>query len=178
MPGFRAAKNDIVVLLNSDMRVEPDFLAPLLAGFTDEAVFAVSCQIFLGDKTKRREETGLTEGWWQDGGLRVSHREDPAVERLFPCFYGGGGSCAFDRREIFRARRIRRIAGPLLSGRHRPWISGVEARLEGALSARERRSSRTPRHDREAVLRAATSSPFCGRISCFSAGRTSTVGTG
>ena len=28
-----AAKNDIVVLLNSDMRVEPDFLAPLLAGF-------------------------------------------------------------------------------------------------------------------------------------------------
>ena len=26
--GFRAAKNDIVVLLNSDMRVQPDFLAP------------------------------------------------------------------------------------------------------------------------------------------------------
>jgi GT2 family glycosyltransferase len=94
--GFRAASNDIVVLLNSDMRVEPDFLAPLLAGFTDESVFAVSCQIFPGDKSKRREETGLTEGWWQEGGLRVSHREDPAVDRLFPCFYGGGGSCAFD----------------------------------------------------------------------------------
>ena len=30
--GFRAARNDIVVLLNSDMRVEPDFLAPLLDG--------------------------------------------------------------------------------------------------------------------------------------------------
>src|ERR1017187_895630 len=60
--GFRAAKNDIVVLLNSDMRVEPDFLAPLLAGFTDDQVFAVSCQIFLGDSTRRREETGLTHG--------------------------------------------------------------------------------------------------------------------
>ena len=35
--GFRAAKNDIVVLLNSDMRVEPDFLGPLLDGFTDAA---------------------------------------------------------------------------------------------------------------------------------------------
>ena len=34
--GFRAAKNDIVVLLNSDMRVERDFLAPLLEAFTDE----------------------------------------------------------------------------------------------------------------------------------------------
>ena len=36
--GFRAAKNDVVVLLNSDMRVEPDFLAPLLDGFTDRKV--------------------------------------------------------------------------------------------------------------------------------------------
>ena len=98
--GFRAAKNDVVVLLNSDMRVEPDFLAPLLDGFTDERVFAVSCQIFLGDPAKRREETGLTEGWWQDGGLRVGHREDPEVDCLFPCFYGGGGSCAFDRRKF------------------------------------------------------------------------------
>jgi len=34
--GFRAANNEVVVLLNSDMRVEPDFLAPLLAGFSDE----------------------------------------------------------------------------------------------------------------------------------------------
>src|SRR5580698_1441103 len=44
--GFRAAKNDIVVLLNSDMQVSPDFLAPLLEGFRDDLVFAVSCQIF------------------------------------------------------------------------------------------------------------------------------------
>ena len=98
--GFRAATTDIVVLLNSDMRVEADFLAPLLEGFTDETVFAVSCQIFLGDTSKRREETGLTQGWWQDGGLRVSHKEDPAVTGAFPCFYGGGGSCAFDRRKF------------------------------------------------------------------------------
>lgn len=98
--GFNAAKNDVVVLLNSDMRVEPDFLAPLLEGFTDDTVFAVSCQIFLADKTRRREETGLTEGSWQDGALRVGHREDAAVNCLFPCFYGGGGSCAFDRRKF------------------------------------------------------------------------------
>src|ERR1035437_8483527 len=50
--GFREARNDIAVLLNSDMRVEPDFLAPLLAGFTDEANFAFSCQIFLADSKK------------------------------------------------------------------------------------------------------------------------------
>ena len=78
--GFRAAKNDIVVLLNSDMRVQPDFLAPLLEAFTDQKVFAVSCQIFFSDPAKLREETGLTEGWWENGGLRVRHRIDPLVE--------------------------------------------------------------------------------------------------
>ena len=95
--GIRAARNDVVVLLNSDMRVAPDFLAPLLEGFADAGVFAVSCQIFLSDPRRAREETGLTQGWWQDGCLRVRHRADPAVDDLFPCFYGGGGSCAFDR---------------------------------------------------------------------------------
>jgi len=98
--GFRAARNDIVVLLNSDMRVASDFLAPLLEGFREPGVFAVSCQIFFGDPAKLREETGLTQGWWEDGGLRVRHRIDPAVTGLFPCFYGGGGSCAFDREKF------------------------------------------------------------------------------
>lgn len=95
--GVEAAKNDIVVLLNSDMRVERDFLAPLLEPFAETDVFAVSCQIYFSDPKKLREETGLTEGWWDNGGLRVRHRVDGAVDRAFPCFYGGGGSCAFDR---------------------------------------------------------------------------------
>jgi len=98
--GFRAASNDIVVLLNSDMRVEPDFLAPLLSGFSDEKVFAVSCQIFFSDAAKLREETGLTQGWWEDGSLRVRHRIDKGISDLYPCFYGGGGSCAFDRKKF------------------------------------------------------------------------------
>jgi GT2 family glycosyltransferase len=98
--GFRSAKNRVVVLLNSDMRVEPDFLAPLLEGFRDPDVFAVSCQIFFSDPAKLREESGLTQAWWEDGGLRVRHRIDDGVTDLFPCFYGGGGSCAFDREKF------------------------------------------------------------------------------
>lgn len=99
--GFRAAKNDIVVLLNSDMRVAPDFLAPLLEGFEDEKVFAVSCQIFFPDPNKIREETGLTQAWWDGGKFGVRHRIDEQVTERFPCFYAGGGSSAYDKRKFF-----------------------------------------------------------------------------
>lgn len=98
--GFQAAQNDIVVLLNSDMRVEPDFLAPLLAGFTDDKVFAVSCQIFFSDPAKKREETGLTQADWEHGHLRVRHVIDSEILTEYPCYYGGGGSCAFDRHKF------------------------------------------------------------------------------
>jgi GT2 family glycosyltransferase len=98
--GIEAASNEIVVLLNSDMRVDRGFLLPLLDAFTDNKVFAVSCQIFFSDPKKLREETGLTQGWWENGGLRVRHRIDDAISEPFPCFYGGGGSCAYDRRKF------------------------------------------------------------------------------
>ena len=98
--GFAEARNDIVVLLNNDMRVEPGFIAPLLRPFADPAVFSVSCQIFFSDAAKQREETGLTESWWEAGRLRVSHRNDPAVDQAFPCAYPGGGSSAFDRKKF------------------------------------------------------------------------------
>src|ERR1019366_6014152 len=48
----------------------------------------------------------------QDGGLRVSHREDPAIDVLFPCFYGGGGSCAFDRRKFFKLGGFDHLLAP------------------------------------------------------------------
>jgi GT2 family glycosyltransferase/glycosyltransferase involved in cell wall biosynthesis len=98
--GFRAAKNDIVVLLNSDMRVAPDFLAPLLECFDAPDIFSVACQIFFSDPAKQREETGLTEGRWVNGMLRVRHRIDEDLRQPYPCFYGGGGSCAYDRKKF------------------------------------------------------------------------------
>src|SRR6185503_3819675 len=98
--GFRAARHDIVVLLNSDMRVERDFLAPLLAGFQHPRVFAVAAQIFFSDPAKKREETGITESLWVNGRLRVRHVLDDRVTRLFPIAYPGGGSSAIDRRKF------------------------------------------------------------------------------
>ena len=110
--GFREAKNDIVVLLNSDMRVESDFLAPLLEPFADPLVFSVSCQIFFSDPEKRREETGLTQGWWGQGRFRVTHRVDDEIAKPFPCFYGGGGSSAYDRHKFLELGGFDEILKP------------------------------------------------------------------
>ena len=159
------------------MRVAPDFLAPLLEGFRDPEVSSPSpARSSFSDPAKVREETGLTQGWWQDGGLRVRHRIDPAVDDLFPCFYGGGGSCAFDRAQVSRAGRLRPAAGALLPGRHRPRLHGLEARLEGAVPAAQRGVSRAPRHHRQALHAKTRSRPCSRRTTCCSAGRTSTSG--
>ena len=93
----QAARHDVVVFLNNDMRPEESFLAELLERFTDPEVFAVSSQIFFADQTRLREETGLTEVWWQQGQLGVGHRVDPLIKNAYPCAYPGGGSSAFDR---------------------------------------------------------------------------------
>jgi len=95
--GVTAARNDVVVVLNNDMRVLPDTFERLLEGFQSSAdVFAVSAQIFFSDPNKRREETGLTEGTFRAGLFRVGHltEETPGP---YPAFYAGGGSSAYHR---------------------------------------------------------------------------------
>ena len=174
--GFRAASNDIVVLLNSDMRVEEGFLAPLLEGFADPLVFAVSCQIFFSDPQKLREETGLTQAWWQDGGLRVRHRIDPAVDCLYPVLLRRRRLVRVRPRQVPGTGRIRPLAGAVLPGRYRPRLSRLEARLEGALPAAQRGLSRTSRHHRQAIQRRAHPDRAARRTSCSSAGRIFTSG--
>ena len=123
-----------MVLLNSDMRVEPDFLPPLLDGFTDEQVFAVSCQIFFSDAERKREETGLTYATWSEGRLHVGHRIDPAINEPYPCFYGGGGSCALIAGSSWSsADSIRCLLR--LPRRYGPGLSGLEAWMEGLVPA-------------------------------------------
>lgn len=98
--GFEAATSDVIVLLNNDMRVEKDFLEPLLEPFDDPKVFGVSAQILFSDPNKRREETGVTAARWMQGRLALGHVLDDSIDRPFPIFYAGGGSTAYDRRKF------------------------------------------------------------------------------
>ena len=102
--GFRAAKNDIVVLLNSDMRVAPDFLQPLLDGFDGPDVFAVSCQIFSGRSTRaftgaggRALSTGGSFSSWA-ASTRSCGRSTWRTRTLDTGHGSGAGGCCTNRR--------------------------------------------------------------------------------
>ena len=126
--GVAAAKNDVVVLLNNDMFVDPGFLRPLLDGFTDERRFAVSSQIFFQDRERRREETGKTGGEWRTRELELFHGEVTAGDlqrKTVPVLWAGGGSCAVDRRKFQALGWLRQTVLPFLPGRHGPLMGSL-----------------------------------------------------
>src|SRR5262245_35491071 len=73
--GVETVETEVVVLLNNDMIVDEDFLPPLMAGFTDASVFAVTSQIFFEDQSRRREETGKTRALFEKGFFYLWHAE-------------------------------------------------------------------------------------------------------
>jgi O-antigen biosynthesis protein len=100
--GIAEVRTDIVVLLNNDMIVDRGFLGPLLDGFSDSSVFAVTSQIFFHDATRRREETGKTRARFEHGFFYLWHDDLQAGEQsseTIPVFWAGGGSCAVDRKK-------------------------------------------------------------------------------
>lgn len=112
--GVESSNRDIVVLLNNDMTVDENFLAPLLDGFDDPSVFAVTSQVFLSDPATRRVETGRTEGRYEGGLFKMWHEDvDPRkTVPTIPVFWAGGGSSAVDRRKFLMMGGLDSIYDP------------------------------------------------------------------
>jgi GT2 family glycosyltransferase len=91
-----ARKEEVVLLFNNDMRVEPDFIAPLLEYFQDPEVFAVVPKILDWDGTFNT--TGPRQA--EVHRMRFLYRFRPEVETASHTLDGGVG--AF-RREYFVA---------------------------------------------------------------------------
>ncbi len=95
--GIAAARGDILVLLNNDMRVEPDFLKSLLARFGAADLFAVTGRIEMdGDKV----ETGRTRITHKKGLLRFEQVDGPNDAPAIPAAWAGGGNAAFDAAKL------------------------------------------------------------------------------
>jgi len=88
--GVRQASGDVVILLNTDVTPEKDFLDPLLDHFKDENVFAVGCldKSIEGDKTVLR---GRGLGEWKRGFLVHRRGEVDKADTLWV----SGGSAVF-----------------------------------------------------------------------------------
>jgi GT2 family glycosyltransferase len=100
--GARAAAHDVVVMLNSDMQVEPDFIEPLVDEVVRDRCFAAASQIFLQDPEKRREETGRTRASLRHGMLQPAHvgSERDMTDVRVPVLWASGGAAAYDRRKF------------------------------------------------------------------------------
>lgn len=86
--GVREASGEIVVLLNTDVRPEKDFLAPLVKHFSDPSVFAVGCleKSLEGGKTVLR---GRGEAKWEKG-FYIHWRGE--VDKTTTAWVSGGSS--------------------------------------------------------------------------------------
>lgn len=88
--GVKAAKGDIIILLNTDVIPEKGFLEPLLKHFQDEKIFAVGCM----DKSIEDGKTilrGRGVGSWKKGFFVHSRGEVNRTNTLWV----NGGSGAF-----------------------------------------------------------------------------------
>jgi sugar transferase (PEP-CTERM/EpsH1 system associated) len=112
--GVKAARNDVVILLNNDMVVDPGFIRPLMEGF-EPATFAVSSQIYLQDPSRKREETGKTTAIFRRGWIDYAHREmqpPPLSRKYYPVLWAGGGSSAFHRERFLALGGFQKVFSP------------------------------------------------------------------
>jgi GT2 family glycosyltransferase len=98
--GFETAKYDVVFLLNNDVKVEPDCIAPLVKHFEDENVFAVCCRAdrINGGRLDGGGKIGTFErGFWRVF-LNYEALPSEANSNLIS-FFGSGGYTIYDRRK-------------------------------------------------------------------------------
>ena len=112
--GVSCSRNDIVVLLNNDITVNPDFLAPLLEHFEDPTLFAVNSQVFQSDGST--PGGGLVRGKFHCGLLRLRWAEEVSYrERVVLTLYANGAAVALDKAKFVNLGGFDPIYSPFYS---------------------------------------------------------------
>lgn len=95
--GFARATQPVVLCLNNDVRVTDGFLAPLLAHFDDDSVFAVTPNIVVEHEGRNQ---GIVRCLYGKGNLKGSFalrdEQSPVRENL----YAIGACVAYDRQKL------------------------------------------------------------------------------
>lgn len=124
--GVDKAKGEIIVLLNTDVWPEKDFLKPLRSHFEDKRVFAVGCMEIVDSKTR-----GKSIGKFEKG--LVVHQEAPDRKPGYT-LWAFGGSAAFSREKWLKLGGMDHLYRPAywedIDLSYRAWKQGWEVRFE------------------------------------------------
>jgi GT2 family glycosyltransferase len=144
---------DVVVILNNDMRVDEGFLMPLLSHFSDESVFAATANVYDWDGThmttgqrRIRHHYGWFYQWW----VRP-------IERPIYTLDAGGGCAAFRRRYFTLLGGFDRLFHPAyfedVDLSYRAWMRGWRTIYDPASIIYHRIGATLTTPDREARTR-------------------------
>lgn len=153
--GFEAANHPLVFLLNNDVEISRESIAPMVENFADENVFAAHCRVFEIDGG-RECGTGKLGGFAR-GFIRV-HRSyvasrdisltiEPKGEndRALYSMFAGGGSAMFDRKKFLAMGGFEPLLSPFywedVELSYRAWKRGFDVLYEPRSVARHRVSS-------------------------------------
>jgi O-antigen biosynthesis protein len=97
--GFRAAKGDIIILINSDVAPKKNFLKPLIKHFDNPKVFAVGC-LEIQTVEGKKETSGKNKCQFKRGFLIHSKAKITNLTKSTANCWASGGSMACDRKKF------------------------------------------------------------------------------
>lgn len=155
--GFRHARHPVVLLLNNDVEVDEDCIAPLVRHFEQPDVFAVACET-------TNLETGATSGVgklgsFSRGFLRVHAGYRASGDGEWPSIFASGGASAFSREKLEALGGFDAIFAPFywedVELSYRAWKRGWRVLFEPRSRVRHKVSStiatRFARYDVRAI---------------------------
>ena len=142
--GFESANHPLVFLLNNDVDVDVDSIAPLVENFADASVFAAHCRVF--DLESGRECGSGKVGSFSSGFIRV-HRSyvivpeiaggagmESGEHTLRYSMFASGGSAMFDRHEFLEIGGFDTLFAPIywedVDISYRAWKRGLSVLYE------------------------------------------------
>lgn len=162
--GFEAAGYPLIFLLNNDVEVDLNSIAPLVENFTDASVFAAHCRVF--DMNAGHVCGTGKIGSFARGFIRVHRSYVPTAVNVeaqggqgsngpLYSMFAGGGSAMFDREKFLEIGGFEPLLSPYywedVELSYRAWKRGYAVLYEPRSAARHRISSTISRLDKRAV---------------------------
>jgi len=154
--GFEHARHPVILLLNNDVEVAEDAIAPLVGHFGEPDVFAVACET---TNLETGEATGVGKiGAFARGFLRVHAGYRPQAPGEWPSIFASGGASAFSRAGLRELGGFDTIFAPFywedVELSYRAWKRGWRVLYEPASRVRHQVSSTIGAKFRRADVRA------------------------